>query len=263
MALSKKITYIGDYKEQADKIQHGYGKTNLFSTGLSSFDAYLNGGYGRTEGYEIVLLFGPTGIGKSTVGLNMIAEPIRNGTKIGLLVLEDDMPDVSNRLRQILSEEEYRKMNTGRTVLSFDQEELTKSWTLDDLLKFIEMWFDMGVELIFLDHLAFAFEGAEAIKGENEYIAQRVFMQKLNQLIKRLNKTIILVHHQNKNSGSRGMDKVVGSGAIVQASTKVIEVSEGDVLDSVNINLLKSRFTKKPGFHYCFKLIDGKLRDAA
>jgi KaiC/GvpD/RAD55 family RecA-like ATPase len=71
-------------------------------------DDYLKGGYGRRDGYEIVLLYGPTGVGKSTVALNFLAAPIRDGTKIGLLVLEDDMADVSNRFSEIFTGKEYR-----------------------------------------------------------------------------------------------------------------------------------------------------------
>jgi RecA-family ATPase len=113
------------------------------------------------------------------------------------------------------------------------------------------------VDLILLDHLQFAFEGAEAIRGENEYIAQRVFMQKLNQLMKRVKKTIILVSHTNKGLG-KGMDKIVGSGSIAQAATKVIEVSkdEGNTI----LTLHKSRFTKTPDNAYAMKLEGTRLK---
>lgn len=263
MAITKRRMYIGDYYDEALSSKRSYGKTSLFSTGNSALDTYIGGGYGRENGYEIVVLYGPTGIGKSTVGLNMISSAITDGRKVGLLVLEDSMPDVSNRLEQILTLEQYQKMNVQQNVLCLPDEALEKSWTLADLLEYIEEWFTYDkADVIFLDHLQFAYENAESIKGENEYIAQRVFMQKLNQLIKKLNKTIILVSHVNKTNGAKGMDKIVGSGSIVQAATKVIEIGEGDVVDSINFTLRKSRFTKRPSFHYCMKMVDGKLSNA-
>lgn len=262
MSITKQLVYIRDFYEEAQLLRKTYGHTNLFSTGHEVLDVYLGGGFGRPDGYEIVLLYGPTGVGKSTVALNFIAPAIIQGTKTGLLVLEDDMADVSLRLSEILTQSEYRAMNENNTARCLPKDALTKSWTLDDLLQYIESWFvDEKIELILLDHLQFAFESAESLKGENEYIAQRIFMQKLNQLMKRVKKTIILVSHVNKANGARGMDKVVGSGAIVQASTKVIEVKKDSVPDTIQLNMRKSRFTKSPDTFWCMTMIDSRLRE--
>lgn len=257
--ISKQIVYIGDFKAEADELKQTYGVTNYFTTGHEKLDQYLGGGFGRSNGYEIVLLYGSTGIGKSLVSLNMIAPAITSGRKIGLLILEDDMADASVRLSFILSPSEYANMNNARNVRCIPKDALSKSWKLEDLLKLIEEWFEAGIELILLDHLQFAFESAEAIKGENEYVAQRVFMQKLNQLMKKTKKTIILVSHINKDNGSRGMNKIVGSGAIAQAATKVIEVSrEKDTGDTV-LRLWKSRFTRTPDHSWHMKLNGTRL----
>lgn len=260
MALTKRRVYIGDFYEQAQQLRDTFGKTTLFSTGNSRLDHYFGGGFGREDGYEIVLMYGETGVGKSTVALNFVVPAIRDGKKVGLLILEDDMADVSNRMAHMLSPSEYRAMNAGSTVLCLPEDALSKSWKLDDLLEYIENWFTIEkCDLILLDHLQFAFENAEAVKGENEYIAQRVFMQKLNQLIKRLKKTIILISHVSKASQSKGMNKIAGSGALAQAATKVIEVRESKVADNIELELRKSRFTKRPGFEYAMKMVNGKM----
>jgi predicted ATP-dependent serine protease len=260
MGLSKELVYIGDFYEKAQEMKKTWGVTNLYSTGNKRLDGWLFGGFGRPNGYEIVLLYGPTGVGKSTVALNLIAPSIAKGVKVGLLVLEDDMADVSNRLRMIMGDRQYEEMNNARTVRCLPEDALTKSWTLPDLLEYIEKWFEEGVDLILLDHLQFAFENAEAIKGENEYIAQRVFMQQLNQLMKRTKKTIILVSHVNKAAGSRGMDKIVGSGSIAQAATKVLEISEeSGVKKTLRLEHRKSRFTPRPGYFFNIKMENGKL----
>lgn len=263
MGLSKELVYIRDYYEKAKSLKATWGQTDLYSTGHSPLDMYLGGGYGRRNGYEIVLLFGATGVGKSTVGLNFLKEPIKAGVNIGLMVLEDDMADVSNRLHKILGDDEYLKMNNNRNVRCIPEDDLSRSWNLRDVIEYIEYWFEEGIDLILLDHLQFLFENAEAIRGENEYINQRIFMQKLNQLVKRSGKTVILVSHQHKDNKSKGMDKIVGSGSIAQAATKVIEVAEDtEMIDHLWITMHKSRFTKKPGFGYSMMLTNGKLYPA-
>lgn len=259
MGLSKQLVYLGDFYEEAKQLKNSWGVTNLFTTGHEELDKYLGGGFGRKDGYEIILIYGPTGLGKSTVALNFLAPAMLRGDKVGLLVLEDDMADVSVRIGQILSESQYAAVNRSRSILCLPHNALTKSWKLDDLLEYIENWFvTRNVDIILLDHLQFAFENAEAIRGENEYIAQRVFMQKLNQLMKRVKKTIILVSHVAKGN-AKGMDKIVGSGSIPQSATKVIELYKGDVRDGVSFYMHKSRFTKTPGFPRDMKLKDGIL----
>lgn len=262
--LSKRVVYLRDFADEAKKLRATWGSTRLFrASDTTAFNEYLGGGYGRHDGYEIVLMYGDTGVGKSTVGLNFLRDPIEQGKKVGLLVLEDAGADVFIRLSNILGVDGTKKYIMESDNIHFmPQEDLVKSWNLDDLLKLIEEWFvDRKIDVIFLDHLQFAFEGAESIKGENEYISQRIFMQKLNQLMKKMNKTIILISHVNKSNNVKGMGKIVGSGSIAQAGTKVIEVQEDEDMGqgALRIWLRKSRFTVKPAHHYSMKLKDGIL----
>lgn len=257
--ITKETVYFGDFAEQALKLRGSFGKTTKYTTGFDKFDQYLSGGFGRDDGYEVVLLYGQTGIGKSLVALNLVAPAILSNVKIGLLILEDDMADASLRLMNILGVENWKTANTKRNIICLPDDALQKAWKLDDLIEYIEFWFTkQNVDLILLDHLQFAFEGAEAIKGENEYIAQRVFMQKLNRIMKATNKTIILVSHVNKGLG-KGMDKIVGSGSIAQASTKVIEVAKDG--KQTRLWLHKSRFTRTPDYPLYMTLDGTKLTE--
>lgn len=261
MALSKEIVYIGTFAVDAIKLKDTFGVTDLYKTPSVALNKYLSGGFGRKDGYEVVLLFGATGIGKSLVALNFIVSAIRDGVKVGLMILEDDMADASLRLNFILGEEDWSKMNASKNVRVIPKDSLVKSWSLDDLLALIEEWFISGTDLILLDHLQFAFEGAESIKGENEYATQRVFMQKLNALIKKTKKTIILVSHINKANNAKGMDRIVGSGAIAQAATKVIEITRDKATGDIVIDLKKSRFTRTPESDWHMLLVGTKLKD--
>lgn len=258
--ITKQIVHLRDFAQDAAKLRGSYGQTNKFSSSAPQLDIYLGGGYGRDDAYEIVVIYGPTGVGKSTVALNFLRDPVRQGKKVGMLVLEDDGPDVFLRFADILGHDDTNKFVMKSENIHFlPPDALTKSWSLEDLLVMIDEWFEVrGMDVIMLDHLQFAFEGAESIKGENEYIAQRIFMQKLNQMMKKNKRTIILVSHTNKDGSSKGMNRIVGSGAIAQAGTKVIEIEDEDG-GKIKLNMRKSRFTRKPGYHFAMRLVKNRL----
>lgn len=256
--LGREIVYLRDFKEEADLLRQDYGFTRRFSTGSESLDEYLGGGYGRTNGYEMVLIFGPTKIGKSMIALNFLKEPITNGDRVGLLTLEDSGADVYIRMTNILGDSATKaRVLKGDTVHMMNPADLLESWKLSDLLVMIEEWFtERKLDVILLDHLQFAFEGAEAIRGENEYTTQRIFMQKLNQLMKRINKTIILISHVNKDGSAKGTGKIVGSGSIAQGATKLIEANRDNGV--IKIRMWGSRFTETPNEDYLTSF-DGSL----
>ena len=258
MAIGKQIVYLTDFDDDTDKLQATYGTTPLHSTGSSDIDKYLCGGYGRPDGYEIVLLFGGTGIGKSTVALNMIVKPVEAGKKIGLLMLEDDGADVNMKLRLLFGREKLLKYNSQIHFTPKDVVSGEKLWGLDDFLGLIEEWFtERKLDIIILDHLQFAFESAVGLKGENEYISQRIFVRKINYLVRKLNKTVILISHVNKNAQAKGMDRIIGSNGIAGSATKTIEVKkDGDVM---LMRYWKSRFTPTPDYDRAFTF-DGNHR---
>lgn len=249
--IGQQIVYLTDFDDETDELQKTYGTTPLWSTGSSDLDAYLCGGYGRPGGYEIVVLFGATGIGKSTLALNMVAKPILSGAKVGLLMLEDDGADVNMKFRKIIGRENVEKFRDNIHFTPSDIVDGGKLWGLEDLLVLIEKWYtERGLDILLLDPLQFAFESAISIKGENEYISQRIFVRKVNYLMRKLNKTIILVSHVGKNSQARGMDKIVGSSGIAASATKTIEVKKGD--SAMLLRYWKSRFTPTPDFDRAF-----------
>lgn len=254
MALGKQIVYLTDFNEESIKLRDNFGTTDLYSFGAPFLDEYFGGGYGRRDGYEIVVLFGGTGIGKTTFALNMIADPILQGKNVGLLMLEDDGPDINLKLQKMLGS---KFVDEHREQVHFTPPDLSdgsKLWGLDQLLGLIEEWFiERKMDIILLDHLQFAFESAIGIKGENEYISQRIFVRKINYLVRKLNKTIILVSHVGKNNQSKGMDRIIGSSGIAGSATKAIEIKRADNPGLVHAQYWKSRFTAVPDYHRAFK----------
>src|SRR5688572_3530420 len=102
--FSNRIVYAREYIDEARKAQKNWGKTNRYSTGLAGLDEYLYGGYGKHDSWEIIVVHGTYGVGKSTIALNFLADPIRKGVKVGIMALEDDPGEMVMRLALVLDD---------------------------------------------------------------------------------------------------------------------------------------------------------------
>lgn len=259
--MSKQIEYLSDYEKEADLRRETFGKTEKYTTGFPNFDKYLGFGFGNRHGYEIVTIFGDPGVGKSTFSLNIIAAEMVKGTKVGLMILEDDMPDVYNRLRQIIFESGMMALKKNKNVDVIPQHMLEEAWTFEQILKWIEdKNEERGIELFLIDHINFIFDNAELENPNKELAEQRKFMRKLNFMCRKRKLTVILVSHTAKGN-AEGMGKVYGTTAITQVSTKVLGLKQGESSQFV-VNMYKSRFTqRRQGF--CLMSLNGlRLEDS-
>ena len=235
--------------EDAKKANQEWGKTELYSTGDAILDEYLGnstkGGYGRKYAYEIITIFGDTGMNKSTFCTSMILNPASKGVPVAYFALEDDPKDVVTRImRQATSEEEMDKILDNIMFMPEND-----GYTLDMMADAIEEIFKVA-DIVVIDPLQFIFEASVAEKGETEFNRQRLFMRRMNNIMKHTNKTLIIVSHTGKGGGKdsrTGVDRIIGSSAVAQVSTKVIEINRKE--DGLHgIRLWKSRFTP---YRYC------------
>jgi KaiC/GvpD/RAD55 family RecA-like ATPase len=257
--IGRQIVYLADFDEDAEFLGKSYGVTDRYSFNEEGLDKYFYGGWGKKNDYEIILLYGDTGIGKSTFALNMMRDPILKGERVGLLILEDSGASINLKLNKMIGKSNLSKFRNNIHFTPDDVVNGSKLWGLNDLLELIDEWFtERKLDVILLDHLQFAFESAIGIKGENEYVSQRVFVRKLNYLIRKHNKTIILVSHINKNNQSKGLGKIIGSGGIAGAATKAIEISrDPKIEDQMHVTLTKTRHTPSR-FHDRVFMFDDK-----
>lgn len=221
-----------------------FGKTDLFSTGDPIIDEYIGGcypgGYGRKNGYEVVLIFGDTGCNKSTFASSLIIEPAKKGHRIAYFALEDEDVDVGVRLQKQCKDEATYKIvekNIDFTTESF-------GYTLSDLAKFVKDLFDT-YDIVVIDPLQFAFEASVVESGESEFNRQRLFMRQLEVITREAGKTAIVVSHTRKGSGKgqdEGLDRIIGSSGIAQGVTKAIEINRKDGVPGIRI--WKNRFAK-------------------
>ena len=244
MAEKKKIDLglipLESVWDEAKQSLEAYGTTNLYSTGDAVIDEYLGnsptGGFGRESGYEIVTIFGDTGRNKSTFATNLMIDPLMKGKTVVYMALEDDPKDVAARLH-IMGIEPSKL--PGK--LNFFKEQ--SGYTLSQMTEAITKYFEFA-DVILIDPLQFIYEASVTERGEAEFNRQRLFMREMNHLMKKTNKVLVLVSHTNKSGGkdAPGMSHIIGSSAIAQVSTKVIEIGiskEG----TRYIHMWKTRFS--------------------
>lgn len=234
---------LSDYEVEADKALASFGRTDLYSTGSPGLDEWMgHGGFGRKDGYELMLIYGKSGVGKSSIAVRLLMNSVRQHIEQAWLILEDSPADTLNRLCAMTGDREQTMKDVSCIHLMADTM-LENGFRLDNIIDWIQSQSDRGIKLFLIDHLQFAFENADDIMEKNENLNQRIFMKKLNFLAKKNNLTIVMISHVNKMSKAEGMDKVIGSSAIIQASTKVIEAfarKDG----SLGLYMWKSRFTE-------------------
>lgn len=146
--------------------------------------------------------------------------------------------------------------------LIFTEEDVREIYTIEDALDFIEYLYEVeNVELVVLDHLQFLQESIDrnGLKVDENNLS-RILMRKMNRMMKLNQKTLILVSHVNKRSekDSELLDMIIGSSAIVQASTKVLYLSK-DENNDLNLQLIKSRYTKRQDEPLIFEYDDNTL----
>ena len=230
--------------EEAKKAMEEWGRTDLYSTGDPILDEYIgnssSGGYGRKSAYEIITIFGDTGMNKSTLASSLIIDPASKGVPIAYFALEDDPKDVVSRLMKQCDSEELLDKVLDNIMFMPEND----GYTLDMMAEAIENVFKV-VDIVVIDPLQFIFEASVTEKGETEFNRQRLFMRKMNNVMKHTNKTLIIVSHTGKGGGKdsrTGVDRIIGSSAVAQVSTKVIEINRKE--DGVHgIRLWKTRFT--------------------
>ena len=221
---------------EADKYEHTFGKTELYSTGNEIWDEWLGGGFGKEGSYELVIVFGDSGVGKSTVAMQMMKESVIKGVPQAWMVLEDSLVDTNLRFRKMFTSKEEAdkaisqeiKLDNGMTIQSpvlMSREVVSDEYNLDDLYDWIKLRIDMGIHLFLFDHLQFAFDNSQEVTEIKTNERQRKFLKRIEDLMVATSSTIVIVSHTNKDKSMSGMDRIYGASAIKQTATKVLEVA--------------------------------------
>lgn len=255
--INQLFTMLGQHREGGMARANQPRTTDLYDIGDPFINEYLGGsqkgGYGRVGGYEIVLVFGSTGVNKSTFTTQMIINPALSGKKIAYYSLEDDVDDLYHRL-WLQTNGLVDKFDSNQNLMEKLETHIfvapeSDGYTLEQMASQVEGMFMMGVDIVVIDPLQFIFEASVVEAQETEFNRQRLFMRQINNLMKRAtrsqgkSKTIVLVSHTNKGKHDDPMDTIMGSGANKQVPTKIIQIARNKDGGRF-IQMHKSRFTE-------------------
>lgn len=253
-SISQAFTLLGQHHDLGMKTVSRPRRTDAYTTGDPMIDEYIGGGYGRKDGgYEIVMIFGGTGVSKSTFASQLVIHPALQGKRIAYYSLEDDPADLWARFYYQASGLKSNKFESSEALMKQLETSImiapeSDGYTLEQMSTQIEQLFDMGIDIIVIDPLQFIFEASVVEKTETEFNRQRLFMRQINNLVKRASrktgqgKTIILVSHTNKGKFDDPIDTIMGSGANKQVPTKIIQIFRDK--DGLRfLRMVKSRFT--------------------
>lgn len=264
------------FEEEAEQSRLTFGRTDVHSSGDEIINEYLGGtskgAYGREKGYEIVLIFGDTGQNKSTFATQLILEPAKAGKRVVYYSLEDDPKDLHTRIVIQTQDSSVSKFQDDRVITHQITPNLlipaeSVGYTLDDMATEISRNFlEMDADIVVIDPLQFIFESSVVERAETEFNRQRLFLRQINHILKKAaeqsgkDKTIIIVSHTNKGRYDNAIDNIMGSGALKQVPTKIVQVGTDDKQGIKFIRLWKSRFTPFRHSYLQVKLNTARMR---
>lgn len=237
-SLARDTAFVGEVLDPNRMAGH--------STGYGELDKIVGGVRIRT----LTVLAAATGIGKSMLGLNILANLVKDGCKACYFDLENGAHESFERILRIwygitkedfrnLSEDKILEMAEGPSGLSyFSHDKLYAAGFADDPIKVISSLIQNGVangvSYFLVDPLQ-AFD----VGGEDKFYQQGKVVQKLKELAQDLSVAIIVCHHTRKTqSGGSGwvervedisetkyrlptIDDLRGSGKIADFATDV------------------------------------------
>lgn len=210
---------------------------------------------------ELVVLTSGTGIGKSSVCRELVCHLIRNGKKVGLLMLEESVKRTGRNLmgihlncppyywnERMISEQQKREAfdATVSKVVMFDH---FGSVDPENLLARVRyMTKALGCEYVILDHLSIVVSGLG--DGDERRLIDNA-MTSLRSLVEETQIALFVVSHLRRPDGDRGHEngaqtslaQLRGSHSIAQLADAVIGM-ERNQQDEENANLLSMRVLK-------------------
>lgn len=217
---------------------------------------------------ELVTLTAGSGIGKSALVREIAAHLLRNGERVGMIMLEESVKRTALGLmgieanrplhisREGVSEDVLKDafdatLGTGRVFL-YDHFGSTEIDNLLNRIRYMARSLDCG--WVFLDHLSIVVSGME--DGDERRLIDNA-MTMLRTLVQETGIGLVLVSHLKRPEGrgheegaSTSLSQLRGSHAIAQLSDMVIGLErnqQGENPNVTKLRVLKNRFTGETG----------------
>lgn len=237
---SKAVDHIRNYSALWDKYKDHDEKTDHYQFDDPEINRILGGGIGRVGSFELCLIYGSSGAGKSVLAENVAWLAARLGEKICLMSLENDPAQTYGQLEKIFGD---RKLLNNCNMEFIGREQLKENFTIQDVGAEIRRLYNESMcDIVIIDHIQEILDLATKMndKDMNANDKVRKFMQEVQDAVSENRKTLILVAHTNK-SKIGGMEGVYGSSALYQKATTVIEINKDPDTGKVSIKCHKNR----------------------
>lgn len=235
---------------KVDEYNKYFGITDLYKFEDDKINQYLGGGFGHRCTFEEIIVAGKSNVGKSLFIQNMLIGALRGGAKAAYISLEDEGIQTQARLERIIGREELEKYIENEKLIIFANESIVddRFGTAAAIKTFDFLYGQKDVDIIFLDHVSFLIDSIYPDKGMHPMDVPRDLMRKINTIMKKHPKTLVMVSHVNKKSEKEiddKLDMILGSSAIAQVASTVLYVSRDNDRKTMQLELIKSRNARR------------------
>lgn len=237
---STAVDHVRNYSEQWEKFKDHDQKTDNYVFDDPEINNILGGGIGRVGSFELCLVYGSSGAGKSVLAENVVWLAARKGEKICLMSLENDPAQTYGQLQKMFDDNELLH-NCNMEFIG--RESLKEGFTIADVGAEVRRLYNEAMcDIVVIDHIQELLDLATRKEDNSDNPNEKVrkFMQEIQDAVSENRKTLILVAHTNK-SKIGGMEGVYGSSALYQKATTVIEINKDAETGSVSIKCHKNR----------------------
>lgn len=239
-ARKNKTVYFGDVYAEVQERQKTFNVFEGRRIGLRYFDEATMG----LRGGETIVIAGPSNLGKTMVGLNLLASTIvTTGASVLIVSMEMPMLDIASRLYNMVDVSQHGALMENVVI----QTELDVN--ANNIQSMIER---LSPDVVMLDHIQFL---ANQERGANEFEKINVAVKKVQRLAIEYNVPILLISHVAKTrsgkDGRASASDLKGSSSIEQ-DTDIVFILNRDKdqrqAGIVEVELVKQR--KKQSRHY-------------
>lgn len=231
VAPAKSGEYVSyeEMKKEADLTYDKQGVSDRYSTGIPTLDEYFNGGFGRENLYELVLISSAPKQLKTTLAMRMLIEPLKNKVPMYWMLAEMSYGETMNMIRAFFYpniEEADRiikeAIECGALKIA-DKKTMATINSTDDLLTEMKLARAGGVEIFYADPLNYLTKRAARNSKEKSWDADADFIDKAKLYLEEQKLTAIFVVHNAKQFNAHHEDGMAGSGDFPRIATKTIE----------------------------------------
>lgn len=230
-APSKSGEYItfDEMKKEADLAYEKMGVSDMYSTGFPTLDEYFNGGYGRENLYELVLISSAPKCLKTTFAMQMLIDPLKRKVPMYWMLAEMSYGETMNMIRAFFYPNVEEADRIIKEAIECGSLKIAHSKTLVDIDSTETLLTEMklaragGAEIFYADPLNYLTKRAARGGREQTWDAESEFIDKAKEFCKDNHLTAVFVVHNTKDVNLHHEMGMAGTGDLSRIATKTIE----------------------------------------